>query len=51
VLVNNAGQGLQAPIEEIKIEDYRELLNLIWLRPDDDASVVPLMREQAPAAS
>jgi NAD(P)-dependent dehydrogenase (short-subunit alcohol dehydrogenase family) len=47
VLINNAGQGLQAPIEEIKIEDYRELLNLNLVAPlMMMQAVVPLMRKQ-----
>jgi NAD(P)-dependent dehydrogenase (short-subunit alcohol dehydrogenase family) len=39
VLVNNAGQGLHAGIEDIGIDDFRELLNL--------NSVAPLIMMQA----
>ena len=47
VLINNAGQGLQASIEEIKVEDYRDLLNLNLIAPlMMMQAVVPLMRQQ-----
>lgn len=32
-LINNAGQGLHANIEEIKIEDFRDLLDLNFIAP------------------
>lgn len=47
VLINNAGQGLQASIEEIKIDDYRDLLHLNVVAPlVMMQAVVPLMRKQ-----
>lgn len=47
VLINNAGQGLQASIDEIKIEDYRYLLNLNLVAPlMMMQAVLPLMRKQ-----
>ena len=47
VLVNNAGQGLQASIEDIKEQEYRELLNLNVIAPlIAMQAVIPLMREQ-----
>jgi NADP-dependent 3-hydroxy acid dehydrogenase YdfG len=47
VLINNAGQGLYASIEEIGIEDFRELLNLNTVAPlRMMQAVIPLMRKQ-----
>lgn len=47
VLVNNAGQGLEAAIEDIKIEDFRALLNLNLVAPlITMQAVIPLMRRQ-----
>lgn len=47
VLVNNAGQGLQGSIEEIEIQDFRELLDLNLLAPlSTMQSVIPTMRKQ-----
>lgn len=47
VLVNNAGQGLQASIEEIVVSDFRELLDLNLVAPlMMMQAVVPLMRRQ-----
>lgn len=47
VLVNNAGQGLQGSIEEIKVGDFRELLDLNLVAPlIAMQAVIPLMRKQ-----
>lgn len=47
VLVNNAGQGLQASIEEIKPDEYRELLDLNLVAPLMlMQAVIPIMRKQ-----
>ncbi len=47
VLVNNAGQGLQASIDDIEIDDFRDLLNLNLIAPlIMMQAVVPLMRKQ-----
>ncbi len=48
VLINNAGQGLQAPIEQIEAADFRALLELNLVAPLlTRQAVIPLMREQA----
>ncbi len=48
VLVNNAGQGLQASIEEIDPDDFRALLDLNLVAPlITMRAVIPLMRKQA----
>ncbi len=47
VLVNNAGQGLQAGIEEIDPEDFRALLDLNLVAPlVTMQAVIPAMRKQ-----
>ena len=47
VLINNAGQGLQAPIEEIQPDDFRSLLELNLVAPLlTMQAVIPLMRHQ-----
>lgn len=47
VLINNAGQGLQSSIEDIKVDQYRELLDLNLVAPLIVMQyVIPLMREQ-----
>ncbi|GEN26751.1 short-chain dehydrogenase [Halovibrio variabilis] len=47
VLINNAGQGLYAAIEDIGIEDFREMLNLNTVAPlIMMQAVIPLMRKQ-----
>jgi NADP-dependent 3-hydroxy acid dehydrogenase YdfG len=47
VLVNNAGQGLQAPIDAIDPDDFRALLELNLVAPlVTMQAVLPMMREQ-----
>jgi NADP-dependent 3-hydroxy acid dehydrogenase YdfG len=47
VLVNNAGQGLQAHIDEIDPNDFRAILDLNLVAPlVAMQSVIPIMREQ-----
>lgn len=47
VLVNNAGQGLHATIEDIGIDDFRELLDLNTVAPlVMMQAVIPYMRKQ-----
>ncbi len=47
VLINNAGQGLQASIEDIVVDQYRELLDLNLVAPlIVMQQVIPLMRKQ-----
>ena len=51
VLVNNAGQGLQASLDDIDIEDFRNLLDLNLVAPlVTMQAVVPLMRRQGAGA-
>lgn len=46
-LVNNAGQGLHAAIEDIAIDDFREVLNLNLVAPlAMMQAVIPFMRRQ-----
>lgn len=46
-LVNNAGQGLHATIEDIGVDDFRELLDLNTVAPlVTMQAVIPHMREQ-----
>jgi NADP-dependent 3-hydroxy acid dehydrogenase YdfG len=48
VLVNNAGQGLHAPIDEIDPDDFRAVLDLNLVAPlITMRAVIPIMREQA----
>ena len=47
VLVNNAGQGLHAPLEQIDPEDFRAVLDLNLVAPlVTMQAVVPVMRKQ-----
>lgn len=47
VLINNAGQGLHAGIEDIVIEDFQALLNLNTVAPlVMMQSIIPYMRKQ-----
>lgn len=47
VLVNNAGQGLHAPIEEIDPDDFRAILDLNLVAPlVTMQAVIPVMRKQ-----
>jgi short-subunit dehydrogenase len=47
VLVNNAGQGLDAAVENIDIDDFRELLSLNIVAPlAMMQAVIPYMRKQ-----
>lgn len=47
VLINNAGQGLHASTEEIRIDDFRDLLNLNSVAPlVMMQAVIPYMRSQ-----
>ncbi|AQZ54461.1 SDR family oxidoreductase [Martelella mediterranea] len=51
VLVNNAGQGLEAAIEDIAIEDFRDILDLNLVAPlIMMQAVLPLMRAQGAGA-
>jgi len=47
VLVNNAGQGLHAPIEEIDPADFRAILELNLVAPLVTMQAVTVMRKQA----
>lgn len=47
VLVNNAGQGLQSPIDEIGLDDFRDVLELNVVAPlAVMQAVLPAMRRQ-----
>lgn len=47
VLINNAGQGLYAPIESISVHDYRKVFELNVVGPlIAMQQVIPIMREQ-----
>ncbi|KSV72179.1 hypothetical protein N183_26800 [Sinorhizobium sp. Sb3] len=47
VLINNAGQGLEAAVEDICIEDFRDLLDVNLVAPlIMMQAVIPLMRVQ-----
>lgn len=47
VLVNNAGQGLYAPIEQVGIHDYRRIIDLNIIGPlIAMQQVIPIMRKQ-----
>jgi short-subunit dehydrogenase len=51
VLVNNAGQGLQAEIEAISLDDFRALLDLNVVAPlATMQAVIPVMRAQESGA-
>lgn len=48
VLINNAGQGLYGAIEDIGIDDFKQLLNLNTIAPlIMMQAVIPLMRKQS----
>ena len=47
ILINNAGQGLIAKIEDIKLEDYRSIVELnVFAVLRAMQEVIPIMREQ-----
>jgi len=47
VLINNAGQGCDAPVEKLKIETYRKIFELNVVGPlIAMQQVIPIMREQ-----
>ena len=47
ILINNAGQGMYSPVEEIDIDKYREIMELnVYGVLRAMQSVIPLMREQ-----
>ena len=47
ILINNAGQGCDAPVEKLKIETYRKIFELIVVGPlVAMQQVIPIMREQ-----
>ena len=47
-MIDNAGQGLQAPIEEVQPDDFRALLELNLVAPLlTMQAVIPVMRKQA----
>lgn len=47
ILINNAGQGLLAPVEEINIDDYKAIMDLnVFSVVRAMQEVIPLMREQ-----
>jgi short-subunit dehydrogenase len=51
ILINNAGQGMSAPVEKINIEDYRRLIELNVIGPLAAMEiVVPIMRAQGGGA-
>lgn len=46
ILINNAGQGLRAPVEKINLEDYREIMELnVFSVVRAMQAVIPVMRE------
>jgi short-subunit dehydrogenase len=47
VLINNAGQALRAPMTEIKVEDFKKIMELNVYGPlRSMQAVVPIMKEQ-----
>ena len=47
ILINNAGQGLRAPVESIDIGDYREIMELnVFAVLEAMQAVIPIMRKQ-----
>jgi NADP-dependent 3-hydroxy acid dehydrogenase YdfG len=51
VLVNNAGQGLQAEIEQLSLDDFRDVLELNLVAPlAAMQAVLPTMRQQGEGA-
>jgi NADP-dependent 3-hydroxy acid dehydrogenase YdfG len=51
VLVNNAGQGLQLPLEEVALNDFRAVIELNLVAPlAAMQAVIPIMRRQGGGA-
>jgi short-subunit dehydrogenase len=51
VLVNNAGQGLQLPLEDVDLDDFRALIELNLVAPlAAMQSVIPIMRRHGGGA-
>jgi short-subunit dehydrogenase len=47
VLINNAGQGLRAPVEHINLDDYQRVMNLnVFAVVRAMQAVIPIMRKQ-----
>jgi short-subunit dehydrogenase len=47
VLINNAGQGLRAPLEHVNLDDYQRIMNLnVFAIVRAMQAVIPIMREQ-----
>jgi short-subunit dehydrogenase len=47
VLINNAGQGMRADVEKIKIDDYKEIMNLnVFAVVEAMQAAIPVMRKQ-----
>jgi short-subunit dehydrogenase len=47
ILINNAGQGLRSPVENINIDEYRDILELNVIAPVlAMQEVIPMMRAQ-----
>jgi short-subunit dehydrogenase len=47
ILINNAGRGLRAPIEQIDLQKYRDIMELnVFSVLEATQEVIPLMREQ-----
>jgi short-subunit dehydrogenase len=47
ILINNAGQGLRAPVESIDLADYRSIMELnVFAVLQAMQDVIPIMREQ-----
>src|SRR6266403_318370 len=47
ILINNAGQGLRAPIEKIDLDEYRNVMELnVFSVLEAIQEVIPIMREQ-----
>src|SRR6202012_4813387 len=47
VLINNAGQGMRMKFEDIKLDDYREIMELnVFSVVEAMQEVIPVMREQ-----
>jgi len=47
ILINNAGQGLRSPVENINIDEYRSILELNVIAPIESMQeVIPIMRAQ-----
>jgi short-subunit dehydrogenase len=51
VLVNNAGQGLQLPLEKVELDDFRAVIELNLVAPlAAMQAVIPIMRRQGGGA-